>query len=465
MHGPKTKLNQLELRLAKVQKAPFPKPHVIQQEAEKCTLHKQSSKLFKTWEPIDLHPKQLAKWESDSRFVITAAGRRSLKTVLTLRKAIVRILSSTKRGRFIFGAPTFGQAVDIFWERLIDALPPWAVKDINITRRKIFLHNNTVIEIIGSEARKRAEGGLPVLGVVIDEFGDTDSQLWPATLRPMLMDTQGWAELLGKSTGRNHYYYLAQTAQKESELWDYHHWKSSEVLPHYLGEEVAEIEIKEIKANTDPQTYALEYDSEWLEITGGAYHQFSEENIVDNYNYDPNKELFLCFDFNVSPGVCCLVQKFQVDVAVDEVWVEKGSNTDVVCDYLIKKILKQASTVYLYGDPAGGHTGTAKLQGTDWDIIKRKLSHFNIVDKVRQKAPPIVVRLNEFNRRLCNANQERTFLIDRKCQHLIDDMRGVVRTEKGIDDGGNSLLTHMSDAVGYYLHACTSAKVNTYAFG
>ena len=67
------------------------------------------------------HQAQFDLFNSDARFIVIAAGRRSGKTFTAKRKLVMRALDTS--GLYFCSAPTFPQAKAIFWEDLKAYLP------------------------------------------------------------------------------------------------------------------------------------------------------------------------------------------------------------------------------------------------------------------------------------------------------------------------------------------------------
>lgn len=414
------------------------------------------------WEPMRLHPKQLARWDSSSRFTLSVGGRRTLKTVLTMRKRVIWALSqATTRGRVLLAAPTLGQARDVWWVRLREAIPHQAVIYCNEARGELRLFNGIEFRIVGNENRTRAEGGIPVVGAMIDESDEIDETFWAATIRPMLMDTGGWADIIGKPIGRNFLYRMSKIADTDDQ-WSSHHWTTEEVLPFYLGEEEAIRELETIKAQTDPFTYETEYRASYAQRSNTAYYSYSDGNLID-IGFNRNLPAWIALDFNIAPGIGLIIQQHGLtDVVVDEVHIAYNSNTLKVCELLKQKLAGHQADLFFTGDATGGAGGTAKIDGSDWDLVRKEFPRAR--DRVPRGNPRERVRVNALNRALCDSNSKRSLLINRKCRHLIQDLEGVTLIPGGLDIDKNvdSKLTHMTDALGYFVCA---ARPNSFASG
>jgi hypothetical protein len=192
-------------------------------------------------------------------------------------------------------------------------------------------------------------------------------------------------------------------------------------------------------------------------FAGLAYYSWSEKNVAD-CEYDPRRDLNLMFDFNVSPGICIAGHETKRGTeVVGEVYIPNNSNTVRVCKKVIEVYGKHEADVYLYGDATGGAKGTAKVDGSDWDLIKKHLRPV-FGDRLRVRVdshnPAERQRVNAVNSRICSVDGTRRLYVDRRCKWTIKDFEGV-RVMEGtageIDKDYDSRLTHITDAIGYYV--------------
>lgn len=410
--------------------------------------------------PMNLHPKQIAYWKSGARFTFEPCGRRSGKTELIKRKRVktaLRYPIGTK-GKVIFGAPVYNQAVRIYWDDIKEMLHPRLIRSTSESDKTIKLYNGVDIVVTGMDEPRRVEGD-PLLGIVLDEYGDMKPTTWDAHVRPALTDTQGWADRIGCPEGRNFYYDDVCAARGDPEC-EIHHWTTEEVLPYYLGAEAAEREIASAKRRMDPLTYDQEYRAAFISFEGRAYYQFAEDDhCKKGLKYDPEATLVFCFDFNVAPGVAVVLQEANGKTRViGEVYIPRNSNTPMVCRKLVEKWGHHLGFVHVYGDATGGAGGTAKTEGSDWELVKKVLTPAfgnRLRMRVDRSNPRERARVNAVNSRLKSTDGFIGTEIDgQHCPYLIKDLEGVTLVEGGsgeIDKHADPKLTHISDAFGYYV--------------
>jgi hypothetical protein len=423
-------------------------------------------KLTERWSTLLYHKEQARLWQDESRFRVVPAGRRSGKTELAKRFGVMQAMSWTHSpdGWFVFAAPTHRQAKRIFWRDLKALIPREMIagkpRESEMT---IALKNGAEISVLGMDAPDRIEGR-PLDWICCDEYANMKPEVWTQNLRPALstLGRPGGAWMIGVPEGRNHYYGLAVEAQKPSmDDWSYHTWKSASIL--------APEEIAAAKRDLDEQTFAQEYEASFVNFQGRAYYGFERSKHCEVIAYNPTKPLCFCFDFNVSPGIAVVVQEHHykgkkdkaadmVTAAIGEVHIPRNSNTPAVCRRLIADWKHHQGDVLCYGDATGGAKGTAKVAGSDWDLIRAELKPVfgeRLKFRVPRANPRERVRVNAMNARIKAADGTIGLLVNQEAApFLVQDLEGVILLAGGsgeIDKKSTPQLTHLTDALGYYV--------------
>jgi hypothetical protein len=404
------------------------------------------------------HPIQIQYWKCDKRFVAVPSGRRSGKTELAKRRLIKRAWAGTNYypARFFVAAPTFNQAVNIYWNDLKRYCFNVA-KFYNLPMPSISEGYKTIklplseIMLVSMDKPERIEGQ-PWDGGVLDEYGNMKEKAWMEHVRPALSDRRGWCDFIGVPEGWNHYKELCDYAQREDTPdWAHFHWISADILP-------AE-EIEAAKAELDELVYRQEYEGSFENFSGRAYYNFQRSDHCANLEYNPKAPLIFCFDFNVEPGVAAVAQEKERGTAViGEVHIPRNSSTEAVCKRLIHDWHHHKGLVKCYGDATGGARGSAKVAGSDWDLIRQHLRPVfrdNLILRVPNSNPAERARINALNSRLRSANGNIRMMVDPiKAKHVVKDLEGVTLLEGGsgeIDKKKTPDLSHISDALGYYI--------------
>lgn len=428
------------------------------------------SVLGESWMPFVPHIAQQRLWKSNARFRVAAAGRRSGKTAIAKCWAILQAVSNTthRNGRYVLAAPTHTQARMIFWEDLVAMSPVKLVKNISVSRMSVKYWNGATITVMGMDKPMRVEGP-PLDGIVLDEYGNMRPEVWTNHVRPALstLGRFGWAWFIGVPEGRNHYYdlYTKARACKDGE-WEAFHWISSDILP--------EEEIEQARIDLDELTYKQEYEASFVSFEGRTYYDFLVETHTAEIRkaYNPNKPLIFMLDFNNAPGVAAIAQEFtpgtfaghDADVTgiLGEVHIPQNSVTPRVCRKLIADWKNHRGPIHIYGDATGGAGGSAKVQGSDWDLVRETLtksedgfSEHQLDFYVPSSNPRERTRVNAVNSRIKSVTGKTRLLVDSvHAPNVIKDFEGV-RCVKGgdgeIDKDSDKTLTHLSDAIGYYI--------------
>lgn len=409
--------------------------------------------------PLRYHPEQERLKQSMARFCVVPAGRRSGKTELAKRRLVREALHPHSRfedPRYFAAAPTRDQAKAIFWGDLKRMIPPPVIERCSESDLMMRLYNGAELWVLGMDRPERAEGR-PWDGGVLDEYGNMHPEVWPEHVRPALADRAGWSWLIGVPEGRNHYYDLYQYARSGADPeFDAFTWPSADILPSS--------EVEAARRQLDDLTFQQEYEASFINFSGRAYYPFLTETHTAPLKYNPRHRLMFCFDFNVEPGVAAVAQEQVLPNGVEgtgiigEVYIPRNSNTEAVCRKLIADWGKHQGDVYCYGDATGGARGSAQVQGSDWDLIKKTLRpHFGdrvFFHRVQLSNPPERSRINAVNSRLKAADVIRLMVDPVKAPNVVKDFEGVALLEGGsgeIDKKRTPSLTHLTDAIGYYV--------------
>lgn len=420
------------------------------------------------WTPLRPHRTQLDLIRGDGpRFRVCPAGRRSGKTERAKRFLVRQALASWRipNARFAAAAPTRDQAKKIWWNDLKGLCPPHllATKPSESELKLTFVTGAT-LEVLGMDRPERVEGS-PLDGIVLDEYGNMRGSAWHENVRPALstVGRPGWAWFIGVPEGRNHYWDLYQRALVPGkDAWGVYRWPSSDII------DPAEVEAA--REDLDELTFRQEYLGEFLTFSGQAYYNFDRDvHAAEELSYDPTKPLVFCFDFNVEPGTAVVLQHQRyarerknvaqwVTAVIGEVYIPRNSNTEAVCRKLLSVWGGHDGQVHIYGDATGGARRTSALQGSDWDIVRRMLRrqyHERLHDFVARTNPPERSRVNAVNARLRNLDGEvRLLVCPVRAPHVVKDFEGVALLEGGsgeIDKKADRTLTHLTDALGYYV--------------
>lgn len=427
--------------------------------------------LHPRFSPLRPHAAQHGFYTSGRRFNVVPAGRRSGKTEIAKRRLVRRAIAGTAfdAPRFFYAAPTYGQAKRIAWADLKRMVPTAAKRGRpSESELTIPLWHGGELCVIGLDKPERIEGA-PWDGGVLDEYGNMKAQAWGENVRPALSDRNGWCDLIGVPEGRNHYYDTALLAQAEQDdaasEWGYFHWVSADILPAS--------EIEAARRDLDELTFQQEYEASFVNFAGRAYYAFTDENKKPvRALYDPRRALIVALDFNIAPGTAVIAQEMTLPNdqpgtgVIGEVWIPANSNTPAVCRKVLTDWGAHAGPVLVYGDATGGAGGTAKVAGSDWELVDRVLRRGDssmgltgfgdrLSFHVPSSNPAERARVNAMNSRCCSTDGTRRLMVDpRHAPNVVRDLEGVTVLPGGsgeIDKKKDAKLTHLTDALGYYV--------------
>ena len=219
----------------------------------------------------------------------------------------------------------------------------------------------------------------------------------------------------------------------------------------YLPDSYVEL----LESNYTPELLKAYRDGEFTNISKlSTYYSFERSKNVKKCEYDRSLPLCVSIDWNVDPMCVCLLQEKrngQVQV-FDEVILSHQGQGDLISARMCAMVKdKYPNSQYLaYPDASGSQRHTSAMF-SDIDILKQH----GFTVKVRKTNPPVVNRVNAVNRLLALDNkmlEGKQLIIDPKCKTLIQDLEKVTNKQGTREiDKSNKLLSHSSDALGYYI--------------
>jgi hypothetical protein len=235
------------------------------------------------------HEKQKQVIQSNARFKIIRAGRRSGKSTLEIEEMVFEAVTGKDRNIFYI-APTQIQARKIIWEALKSRLN--GIGEINESRLEVKLPTAdggfSTIFVSGWENRENFRGMKAHL-IVFDEL-DTMKDFfigWQEIFRPALTDTGGGATFIGTPKKENpNLRRLEKIAEKDFDYEAFHFTTADN--PH-----IPRSELEKAKQELDYDTYRQEYDAEYLDNTGSLFRYTSLVDVFSNTVVKSNERYLL----------------------------------------------------------------------------------------------------------------------------------------------------------------------------
>ena len=389
------------------------------------------------------------------RFVAMICGIRGGKTYCGAREAGKQAWNSKAPENAVYGiiAPTFNMLDRTTWREFKIAMRGLITKE-NSTKKIIILKDGREVHGYSAEDADKIRN-VTLAGFWVDEARECKdfAKLWDVLLgRVLSTGGKGIVTTSPNSYDDVHDIFMANRKNGygviRSTTYDNTHLDKSA--------------IDDLASKYDEKFMQQELMGQFVIFEGAVYYTFDRRYNAGDLalkvaQYDPNKSIGLCCDFNIDPMAWVLTQfginvetKLKEIYAIDEIYI-KNCNTLMACQEFKNRYRNHNGGVVLYGDATGRARHTSS-NVTNWKIIEDELRPYGITTNVPVKNPAERDRINAVNGVICNSlGQRRTFVNPAKCPKLIRDFEQVAY-KKGstqIDKTKDLSLTHPSDGFGY----------------
>jgi hypothetical protein len=381
---------------------------------------------------LDYKPAQALFWHHPARFKECAAGRRSGKTEITKRDAVLQlaILGSDGNPQQIgIGAPTYTRVRDIFFEDIRALIPKHWIKSVreSLGSMEFKTHWDASIRLVGLANPKIVEG-TPWHKFYCDETPDTPPGWIKTNLRPALatkgINGSAWFIGVPDEAGSN------QTEYEE--LWERGlRWPETEHCAFWwpASDILSPEEFEAIAADMDELTFRQEMLGLFIRSGNKAIPNFQPSYHVDKHyaEYSPFLPIGHSFDFGVQPSVSLVGQHYLNQIWIcDEIAVDDGS-TDVVCREFLARAGAEGwslqNGVEVYGD-ASGRTPGQNIGKSDYQIIREEYSgRFPLAFKNLIHNPEIKDTVNAVRRKMMDRFGRVNLFIHPRCKRLIEELK------------------------------------------
>lgn len=405
---------------------------------------------------LGLHRGQSQVFRDQRRFRVVCAGRRWGKTRLAIVEMLRRVPSLTpaadQEALIWYVAPTRKEAKRILWRALKRSVPEgWLRAKPNESDLLLEFVNGVILQLHGSDQDPDSLRGSGVKFVVPDENATMKPEVWTEVLWPSLVDTHGEALILGTPKSYNHFHdYFAQ-GQSVDPIWA--NWGSYQFRT-IDSPFIDPAEVEQFKATNDERTYRQEFEASFEAMSGRAYYAFDRQFNVQPVTLNPGLPIAYSQDFNINPN-CAVIGQVVGDAVY--VWREiksrhaGGEATRATARKALELLrsLHPRAGVRVYGDPSGS---SGKTTGpADHAVVREVLGPLGVTWRIPSGAPHVRDRVSAVNGRACSMTGARRLFVDPTCVGLIADLEQVVFDDGGDLDKDNPELTHLSDALGYWV--------------
>ena len=388
---------------------------------------------------------QQAFFKSKKKNKAIFGGNRSGKTLCSAAYMIKKCINNRN---FTARASTWADmSVPIQQKTVYDLLPKKEIEYADYSEKRGFV-NKIIIFNNGSKIRFKTyeQGRQSYQGAGLDlEWDDEEPpEEIVAEQKARLIDRGG--ELIRSMTPLNGITYTYDEIivnEKNNPEVEYWFWDSTKNI--YLDK----TSLENILDNYAQKEAEVRRTGHFQNLkTGLCYYAFSDENIVDKFEYMPNRPLEISCDFNISLMSWHIGQELNgIDYTFDFVELRDFANTELLCQMLKEKYREHKGGFIFYGDISGNQRHP-EASLTNWAIIQNNFPDAKIY---YQNIKNIKDRVDAVNSRLKNNRGEIKYLITKNCKQLIRDYRRVT-WEMLMNKNKAGDLTHASDGESYKLY-------------
>ena len=204
--------------------------------------------------------------------------------------------------------------------------------------------------------------------------------------------------------------------------------------------------------NYDERMLKAYRDGQFVNIQNESTYLFDRSKNVKECEYNRSLPIHIGIDFNVSPFACVLSHVYPQEPKVqvfDEITLSHAGQGDLLTQRMADTIKrKYPNEQYIVYPDASSRQRATSAAHSDFDILK--MNGFKI--RMGNRNPLVVNRVNSVNKMLEGSQLQPNIVIDPRCKELINDLEKVTNKPNTRQiDKSNALLTHSSDALGYFV--------------
>ena len=237
------------------------------------------------------------------RWACLVAHRRAGKTVAAVNDIIrAAAMYQGPNGLFGYVAPFANQARRIAWDYFKYYAQP-IIKDANEQMMTLVLTNNAKVSLFGAD-NADAMRGLGFSGIYLDEYGDFKPSVFGNVIRPALSDKQGWAVFAGTPKGKNQFWEIYQTAQRDPTEWFLLR------LPASQSRLLPESELAAARAQLTEDQYLQEYECSFEAAVLGAFYgrelrEAQDQGRITHVPVDEHLPVHTAWDLGYKDDTAC----------------------------------------------------------------------------------------------------------------------------------------------------------------
>ena len=235
------------------------------------------------------------------RFSILVWHRRSGKTVLAVNKLIRDLVEEhLPNPRVGYLCPFRNQAKRVVWlyvKQFMATIPGVKFNEADLTAK---LPGGRELHLLGMDKGGEALRGGYFDSVVCDEFADVAPSVWGQVIRPMLMDRDGKALIIGTPKGMSNIFYrIWEQSQKEGSEW------FGQMLTCDDTDAIKQSEVDAVRLELDADEFMQEMFCSFTAAIKGAFYGSEmvkaedEGRIRDSIEYDETIRCITSWDLGI----------------------------------------------------------------------------------------------------------------------------------------------------------------------
>lgn len=287
---------------------------------------------------VVLHKAQRIVHASNARIKYIKAGKRFGKSHLSCFELVQKALD-VEHGTFWYIAPTYKQAKEIAWRKLLWMIPPeLIVGKPNKEELLIKFTSQSVLQLKGADNEDSLRG--PELdGTVWDEYAYINPYAYEGIVRSQLIDKKGFAHFISSpfKRGRNHFTIEHADALREMKAGNekYGAWHFS----IYDNPTLDRAEIEDVRAKTRSDIWEIEYMANESAGSVNKFPMFDQGKNVGKCLGTEGKFMVRGLDWGISKGHPTAFVVIFVDLYRKQIYVTDAKKfVGMIAEDIMKRV-------------------------------------------------------------------------------------------------------------------------------
>lgn len=282
------------------------------------------------------------------------------KTVACINDLLKAALTNPRPDcRYAYIAPQFNQAKDVAWAYLKRFTAPIPGSIPHEQELRVDLPNGARIRLYGADNPDRLRG-IYLDGVVLDEYAQMATRLFPEIIRPALADREGWATFIGTPMGENAFSEIYHFAVANPDDWYSAMLRASEtgLLPQH--------ELDDAKRLMSPDQYDREFECSFAAAVPGAYYaklleRADQQGRISKVHWEPRLPVHTAWDL----GIDDLMSIWFLQEAHNEIRViDYYENSGLGLSHYVSYLSSGDRSEWVYGRHLFPHDAAVRELGT-----------------------------------------------------------------------------------------------------